>query len=1088
MKKTLTLSLFLFFHIYLIAQQPFSSTLILEKGDSLQKEKKYKEAIDLYQQIYINDTNYHRGIYETSVCYYADSQFNKALEVSSYGLTLQSEERPSLYNLQGNILDDMGKPQQAMLYYDSAISIYPQYVSPYINKATLQLRQKKFAEAESFLQQAAFIFPYSASVHYKLGIAAINQGKLIQGFLSITHSLLVEPSNGNLQNAVAILSSMSKGDDEILGYYQSRKVEADANYQQAEELFLSKLALDKAYKSETDLKDPITSQLQMIIEKLEYTPDDKDFYVQYFLPVLKEILKEKKYNAYCNHIFSGLKIKQIEEYYKKSKKEATQMVDGCIVYFNKVRISREWFAEKRNADGPYHYENGKCFAKGKYINEKTLGPWEFYYSNGNIRTKGVFDDNGERTGEWIYYYENLAVSGKENYTGGKLNGDEIVLNANGTKTRVAGYVNGSKEGENHDYYANGNLRSIEVYANGKESGTLNYYFNEGPVRTTLEAKDGKNEGSLVKYYLNGRIEQSAFYKDGKQDGNTKSYHENGNLFSEGNYAAGEPDGEWKYYYENGKIKSEQTFVNGEIEGVFTEYYDNGNVSYKQFYKKGKAEGECIFYSREGKLFSKMIFNNGKLKEAAYFDATGKEISRSVARGKNYLIEIFRPDGTKKSVGKYNDKAVSHGTETNYWGSGAVLSELNYEEGSLQGPGTFYFNNGKKEQELNYEAGIKNGLFREYYKHGGLYVEGIYKDNLSDGLWIYYDHAGKVEQKAFFIEGDKHGIRESYYPDGKTEFREEFSYGSLIAYTQYDTAGKILVSNRWEKGSGKFINRHFNGNIASEGTMLNGYLHGAFQSKYFDGKITSKEFYYHGLPDSNYQLYFHNGNIQQEGKYFRGKKTGIWKYYFESGKLYMQEEWIGGQLHGNRTYYFENGKVETEMPYYFDKKEGWLLKYNEEGMLINKVRYVDGEPVEYSYEDKNGNDVKPIQLPGGTGSMKTFYRNGNPSSILNFIDGDLNGHVQYFHSNGKPSWEATEAFNLTEGPGTSYYPNGKIRYRFQYLHNNYHGLYQEFYQNGMIMEEGNYDQDRKHGQWKKFDENGVLKETRTYYYGRLIQCK
>ena len=111
MKKTITLCLFVFFHINLFAQQPFSSTLILEKGDSLQQEKKYAEAIDLYKQIYVNDSNYYRGLYEISSTYYADSQFTKALEISSFALTTLNEERPSFYNLHANILDDMGHLQ-----------------------------------------------------------------------------------------------------------------------------------------------------------------------------------------------------------------------------------------------------------------------------------------------------------------------------------------------------------------------------------------------------------------------------------------------------------------------------------------------------------------------------------------------------------------------------------------------------------------------------------------------------------------------------------------------------------------------------------------------------------------------------------------------------------------------------------------------------------------------------------------------------------------------------------------------------------------------------------------------------------------
>ena len=126
----------------------------------------------------------------------------------------------------------MGQWQRAVTYYDSAIQIYPHYLSPYLNKATLLIRQKNYAAAEQLLQKAASIFPYSSSLHYKLALAAINQGKIIQGFLSLTHSLLVEPSNGNTKNTVSILSALSKADDEMLGYYQSRQDQPDENYQQ----------------------------------------------------------------------------------------------------------------------------------------------------------------------------------------------------------------------------------------------------------------------------------------------------------------------------------------------------------------------------------------------------------------------------------------------------------------------------------------------------------------------------------------------------------------------------------------------------------------------------------------------------------------------------------------------------------------------------------------------------------------------------------------------------------------------------------------------------------------------------------------
>lgn len=56
-----------------------------------------------------------------------------------------------------------------------------------------------------------------------------------------------------------------------------------------------------------------------------------------------------------------------------------------------------------------YHANGKTrWSKGKIINGKTDGCWEWYRPDGTLKRSGHFKD-GEQTGEWITYDENGKV-------------------------------------------------------------------------------------------------------------------------------------------------------------------------------------------------------------------------------------------------------------------------------------------------------------------------------------------------------------------------------------------------------------------------------------------------------------------------------------------------------------------------------------------------------------------------------------------------------------------------------------------------------------------------------------------------------
>ena len=73
-----------------------------------------------------------------------------------------------------------------------------------------------------------------------------------------------------------------------------------------------------------------------------------------------------------------------------------------------------------NADdqriGPweYYYQNGNLLSKGEYLNGQRIGAWEFYYPNGNLSSKGEYL-NDQKTGPWELYHYNGNLLAKGEY-------------------------------------------------------------------------------------------------------------------------------------------------------------------------------------------------------------------------------------------------------------------------------------------------------------------------------------------------------------------------------------------------------------------------------------------------------------------------------------------------------------------------------------------------------------------------------------------------------------------------------------------------------------------------------------------------
>ncbi|MDX1350544.1 MAG: hypothetical protein R3279_09865 [Putridiphycobacter sp.] len=85
----------------------------------------------------------------------------------------------------------------------------------------------------------------------------------------------------------------------------------------------------------------------------------------------------------------------------------------------------------------------------------TTGLQEQYYPNGQLKMSGKLNNNGQKEGIWISYFEN------------------------GKKNSESNFKNGVNDGYSMVWYPNGNVRYFGDYKDGKKVGDWTFYNEEG---------------------------------------------------------------------------------------------------------------------------------------------------------------------------------------------------------------------------------------------------------------------------------------------------------------------------------------------------------------------------------------------------------------------------------------------------------------------------------------------------------------------------------------------------------------------------------------------------------------------------------
>jgi len=123
----------------------------------------------------------------------------------------------------------------------------------------------------------------------------------------------------------------------------------------------------------------------------------------------------------------------------------------------------------------YYSQKGKVISKGKLINRKREGKWEYYHNrSGNVMTIENYK-NDVLEGQRVIYYENKQISETAEYQQGKKEGKQLVYSVKGVLIKEFTYKNDMLEGVNKFFNGRGQLTIEGKFEKNKKIGIWKYY-------------------------------------------------------------------------------------------------------------------------------------------------------------------------------------------------------------------------------------------------------------------------------------------------------------------------------------------------------------------------------------------------------------------------------------------------------------------------------------------------------------------------------------------------------------------------------------------------------------------------------------
>jgi antitoxin component YwqK of YwqJK toxin-antitoxin module len=186
----------------------------------------------------------------------------------------------------------------------------------------------------------------------------------------------------------------------------------------------------------------------------------------------------------------------------KRNPDSTILYDGYFSDNHPVGEFRRYYKDKtiksvlrysnngREADAILYHPDGNMASRGKYVNQKKEGKWQFFSDGGGYLIYEERYSNNLRNGQSVMFFPDSSVAESVNYVNDIKHGPWIRYFPDGSVFLKSNYDNGRIDGKFEVWFENGSIQYSGQYKNDARDGLWLIYNSDGSLKYKMEYVDG----------------------------------------------------------------------------------------------------------------------------------------------------------------------------------------------------------------------------------------------------------------------------------------------------------------------------------------------------------------------------------------------------------------------------------------------------------------------------------------------------------------------------------------------------------------------------------------------------------------------
>lgn len=322
--------LFLFLNLFCISvfAQTKEINKLIDEAASYYPSNDFDQAIKIYKEALKLDKKSPLINHELAFCYSRKGEYKLAIKYADIVIknkTTDTENRTYAYITKGTALDDMGKSDAAIKFFEDIIPKAEKHYMLHHSLALCYFRQGQYIKAEEQLSQALQLNMDYADGHYLLADIHYRLGNKIYCMLAIHYFLLIEPATPRSNNAIQLLQACF---NEQVPKSKSPNVpmttEEKGTFSNINYAMTAMLSL--ADKEELSIEETFVRVNQVLFTRLGGMSEEenlKGFYWDSYVHFFDKLAQSDHFPLYCEYILLSQEA-DFKQWYQTNKESLTE--------------------------------------------------------------------------------------------------------------------------------------------------------------------------------------------------------------------------------------------------------------------------------------------------------------------------------------------------------------------------------------------------------------------------------------------------------------------------------------------------------------------------------------------------------------------------------------------------------------------------------------------------------------------------------------------------------------------------------------------------------------------------------------------